>query len=237
MRLAIWNLNRCRPNTARAHRLQQGINQVNADVWVLTETSVEFSPGPEFCLLAHSANAPDRDAKQGECWVAIWSRVGGDCVQLTADLERAAAVKIDDCVVVGTVLPWLSDRRDPRLTGGALFQARLSEQAKDWQRLQAKGAICVAGDFNQDLLLTGHYYGSKNGRAALKETLSSCNLNCLTGSEDDPLADGLGQANIDHICVHEMLPLQSPPSSAWPSVGQLIGLTDHYCIYTDIGQI
>ena len=180
--------------------------------------------------------APDRSAEDGECWVAIWSRLDGSCVQLTADRERVAAAKIDDCVVVGTVLPWLSDRREPTLTGSALFRNRLSEQASDWQRLRANGALCITGDFNQDLLPTGHYYGSKNGRVALRDTLLSCHLDCLTGGEHDPLINEAGRANIDHICVHKMLTLQSPPSSAWPPVGHLKGLTDHYCIYTDIEQ-
>ena len=237
MRLATWNINRCRHNTARAGRLKERINQVNADVWVLTETHIDFSPGPGFRLLAHSDNAPDRNAEQGECWVAVWSRLDGDRIHLTAERERVAAAKIDECVVVGTVLPWLSDRRQPSLTGEALFCKRLSEQASDWLRLRAKGSLCVAGDFNQDLLPTGHYYGSKRGRVALKDTLLSCDLNCLTGGEHDPLAHELGRANIDHICVHKMLTLQSSPSSAWPPMGQLGGLTDHYCIYADIKQI
>ena len=234
MRLATWNLNRCRTGSVRANRLRKGINQVDADVWVLTETYIDFSPGPDFCLLAHSADAPDRNAKQGECWVAIWSRLDGNSVQLTADLERVAASKIDNCIVVGTVLPWLSDRREPKLTGAALFQAKLSEQASDWRKLRAEGALCVAGDFNQDLLSAGHYYGSKNGRTALKEALSLCDLDCLTSGEDDPLTAELGRANIDHICVHKMLPLSSPRSVAWPPIGDLKGLTDHYCVYADI---
>ncbi len=214
-----------------------GMSQVDADVWVLTETHAEFSPGPDFCLLAYSADAPDRNSKSGECWVAIWSRLGGHSVQLTADRERVAAAKINGCVVVGTVLPWLSDGRDSTLTGEALFRSRLSEQAGDWRRLLAEGALCVVGDFNQDLLTAGHYYGSKGGRVALKEALSSCGLDCLTSSEDDPLVGESGLATIDHICVHNMVPLSWPRSSAWPPVGQLKGLTDHYCIYTDIKQI
>lgn len=237
MRLATWNLDRCRHTTARADRLQVGMRHVDADVWVLTETHVDFSPGSDFCLLAYSADAPDRNAKSGECWVAIWSRLGGSSVQLTADCERVAAAKINNCVMVGTVLPWLSDSRDPKLTGKALFQARLSSQAADWQRLRAEGALCVAGDFNQDLLPAGHYYGSKSGRVALEEALLSCDLDCLTGGENDPLAGKSGLATIDHICVRNMVPLSIPLSSAWPSVGQLKGLTDHYCIYTNIEPI
>ena len=210
---------------------------MNADVWVLTETHVEFSPGSDFYLLAHSAEEPDRNSKSGECWVAIWSRSVGHSVQLMGDRERVAAARIDGYVVVGTVLPWLSDSRDPQLTGEALFRARLNEQVGDWRRLGAEGTICIAGDFNQDLLPAGHYYGSKGGRVALREALSSCELDCLTGGDNDPLGGGVGLANIDHICVRKMSPLSYPLSSAWPPVGQLNGLTDHYCIYADVEQV
>lgn len=234
MRLATWNLNRCRPNATRANALRKGMNHVNADVWVLTETNVEFSPGADFDLLAHSADAPDRNAENGECWVAIWSRLAGSSIQMTADCERVAAAMISGCAVVGTVLPWLSDSRDSKLTGEALFRARLSEQAEDWRQLRTGGAFCVAGDFNQDLLPAGHYYGSRGGRAALREALLSCELDCLTGGNNDPLSCAPGRANIDHICVHQMLPISYPRSSAWPPIGQLNGITDHYCIYADI---
>lgn len=239
MRLATWNLERCRSNTAkRATALRRDMHHVNADVWVLTETHVDFSPGSNFSLLAHSANAPDRNAKNGECWVAIWSRIGGHSTPLTADLERTAAAKIDDCVVIGTVLPWLSDSRDSRLRGKDLFCAKLEEQASDWQRLRAEGALCVAGDFNQDLLPTGHYYGSKGGRVALRETLSSCELDYLTGGSDDPLLGELGLATIDHICVHKMRSVNLSRSSVWPEAGQLNKqMTDHYCLYADLERI
>ena len=238
MRLATWNLNRARPNaTTRAKTLRKGMQHVNADVWVLTETHVEFSPGSDFHLLAYSADAPDRNAERGECWVAIWSRLGGHSIQLTADRERVAAAMISDCAVVGTVLPWLSDSRDPKLSGGALFCSKLCEQAEDWRRLRTEGAFCVAGDFNQDLLPEGRYYGSKRGRDALRKTLSSCDLDCLTGGDDDPLSSAPGKANIDHICVYRMLSVKEPRSSSWPPIGQLNGITDHYCIYVDIEQM
>ena len=67
------------------------MTQVDADVWVLTEGHRDFAPGSGYRLVTHSADAPDRDVARGECWVAIWSRVGGEPVGLTADLERAAA--------------------------------------------------------------------------------------------------------------------------------------------------
>lgn len=234
MRLATWNLNRCRSSAKRAIALREGMRHVDADIWVLTETYVDFSPSPNFSLLAHSVDAPDRDAENGECWTAIWSRIGGKPTRLTADLERTAAATIDGCTVVGTVLPWLTDSRNATLKGGALFRTKLKEQAKDWQRLRAEGGLCVAGDFNQDLLPVGHYYGSKEGRTTLRKVLSACELDCLTGGDDDPLSHTPKRVNIDHICVYKMRTVSAPRSSAWPPFDQLKGLTDHYCVYADI---
>lgn len=238
MRIATWNLNRCRPgSTARAAKLLDLMALVEADVWVLTETHQDFSPGPGYRLIAHSADAPDRDVDRGECWAALWSRLPAAPVELTADLERVAAARVQDAVtVVGTVLPWLTDGRTPGLRGEALFRARLAEQAADWKRLREdRGPLCVAGDFNQDLLLAGHYYGSAGGREALRVALADVDLECLTGGADDPLSGALGLACIDHICVGGLRILGRPRSTAWPAVGELSkSLTDHYGFWAEV---
>src|SRR5262245_36493386 len=128
MRIATWNLNRCRPgSSARAAKLAVLMTQIGADVWVLTETYRDFTPGADFRLAAQSAAATDRDAARGECWVAIWSRLPAEPVILMADLERVAATRVGATVAVGTVLPWLSDDRDPELSGEAVFRARLAD--------------------------------------------------------------------------------------------------------------
>jgi hypothetical protein len=238
MRVATWNLNRCRPGgSARAEQLQSRMAAVAADVWVLTETHRDFPPCPGYRLVSHSADAPDRDTGRGECWVAIWSRLPAERVELTADLERVAAARVGGyVVVVGTVLPWLADDRHPDVRGEAAFRARLAEQAADWRRLgrEPGSGLCVAGDFNQDLLTSGHYYGSKQGREALREALASAGLECLTGGEDDPLAGVQGIACIDHICVRGLRPNGPRRSTGWPVPGELPnGLTDHYGVWVE----
>ena len=93
----------------------------------------------------------------------------------------------------------------------------------------------MAGDFNQDLLLAGHHYGSSLGREALRAALTSAGLECLTGGTDDPISGPQCLASIDHICVGELLALGRPRSSAWPTPGDLPrGLTDHYGVWVDI---
>ena len=244
MRVATWNLDRCAVGEGvRATWLRDQMAQVVADVWILTETHRDFAPGQGFRLAAYSADAPDREAARGECWVAIWTREQTAPVTLTRDTERAAAVTLTGpggtpVVIVGTVLPWLADGRDPAHRGEAAFRARLADQAADWRRLlQAAGSgLCVAGDFNQDLLAAGHYYGSAGGRVFLRETLAELGLVCLTGGVDDPLKGTHGLAAIDHICVGGHLRGSGmPQSSAWPPPGELPRRrTDHYGVWADL---
>jgi hypothetical protein len=238
MRIATWNLARCRPGeSARAARLLELRSLVDADVWVLTETHREFSPGAGYRLVSQSADAPDRVFSRGECWTAIWSRLPAEPVALTADLERVAGARVQSSVtVVGTVLPWLTDLRTPGLRGEAAFKTRLAEQATDWRRLREElGPLCVAGDFNQDLRMSGHYYGSAGGRVTLRSTLASLDLECLTGGADDPLSVSGRLACIDHICVSGLRAIGTPRSTEWPAAGTLRkGLTDHYGYWADL---
>jgi hypothetical protein len=239
MRVATWNLARCSPEPSdRVAELLGWIARIDADVWVLTEMHQSFIPGPEYQLFAHSADAPDLNASNGECWVAIWSRLPAKLEDLHADLKRVAAIRMANIVVVGTVLPWLSDDHDPVLRGEAAFKARLEEQAVDWERLRTCAiGLCVIGDFNQDLLSTGHYYGSTDGRAALQRILLAARLECLTGGADDPLAGSAGLACIDHICVGGLRARGQPRSSAWPAPGELPrSLTDHYGVWADVEE-
>ena len=150
-----------------------------------------------------------RDIGNSECWVALWVRtsLAAEPVELTMDLERVAAVNVsNEVTVIGIVLPWLADNRHPEVSGEAAFKARLSEQLEDWMthRKDEASQVCVAGDFNQDLLETGHYYGSKGGRKALHEALAAARLKCLTRAANDPIPESSGKACIDHICVGGM---------------------------------
>jgi endonuclease/exonuclease/phosphatase family metal-dependent hydrolase len=209
---------------------------LDADVWVLTETRRDLAPGPEFRLVAHSEKAPDRT--EGEVWVAIWTRLDPARPVATADSERTACMQLvaesgGSLLVFGTVLPWLTDRRRDPLRGFAAFDAALQEQKADWQKLKRANPhdlVCVAGDFNQDLLEEGHYYGSTRGRAALRTALEAAGLTCMTAGTRDPVAaQWPGYACIDHICIsNEFMPTVGSVHS-WPSNAELGSrLTDHF---------
>ena len=188
-------------------------------------------PSPKAQLDQMRANISPR---RGEYWVAIWSRLAAKEIALTADLERTAAIRIADVSIVGTVLPWLSDCRTG-VSGSKAFCEQLELQKSDWIRLsQESKGLCVAGDFNQDLLIQGHYYGSQLGRTALRTALEQCKLKCITAGDDDPLGT-YGRASIDHICIRGIATKEQQPSSIWPPPGELNNsLSDHYGVYADL---
>jgi hypothetical protein len=242
--VATWNLSRVHPTEPRAQRLREYMPSVAADIWILTETWDAFTPGPNYRLVSQSAPASDRDADKGECWVAIWTRLNSVvAAPIEADQERQAAVRVRnvpqrDMLVIGTVLPWNSDPHYGAESGAKAFRQALTQQAAEWQRLQgmfANSALCVGGDFNQDLACE-HYYGSLTGKDELRQVIDRLGLECLTAGIRDPLAVIPHLASVDHLCVSGSLRPSGVASVAWPTPGTLDKkrLTDHYGVYTDI---
>jgi len=241
MKIATWNLESLNRLTQyRKKTLHSAMEKVEADVWVLTETWGEFEPLPDYNLVAQSY--PAEDLKDSDrFWVAIWVRssLASDKLEIQSLLQRdrMAAVQIknsngDGIVVVGTVLPWNSDKL---WSGADGFCAALAHQATEWNRLRETYDTCpflVAGDFNQSLP-NQLRYGSKQGAKELLETLKRQELFCLTQG-NDPLT---GKPRIDHICVSRsgMQPPFVPQVGTW-AVPLFKGkqITDHSGAYTDL---
>lgn len=249
MRIATWNLARPRPSSERRPALLDRIERIDADIWVLTETLIELSPGSDYFRAAYSSCSGDRATD--ECWVAIWARRDTRAEPIpVSDTKRAACCKLfraggGEFIVYGTVLPWLGDKSQLPLKGADAFLSALSVQQEDWRRIRASGPttpLCVAGDFNQDLLPAGHYYGSNRGRAALRSVLRDHGLICLTGESLDPIASKYAhRACIDHICLAGLPGLADQSgaplfrATVWPCEG-LLGpkLSDHFGVAIDL---
>jgi hypothetical protein len=222
--IATWNLDGARPSPgARTSRLLAEIAQVDAGVWILTETHPDFSPGTGYQRVAHSASAPDQ--AEGGCWVAIWTRMGATAEQIHLDgePERTAAIRLDragsrSLLVFGTVLPWRGDTRHASHRGAGAFERALTAQSADWDAARAMNPdadLCIAGDFNQEWSANGPV-GTVRGREALESALRSRNLRCVTGGADDPLATRGWRANIDHVVLSSGLRVQTDATRVWP---------------------
>jgi hypothetical protein len=235
LRIATWNLNRLPESSGKKQPILDQMKLIAPDIWVLTETSESFSPGVDYTLIARTGWASD--LKREECWTAIWSKVPAELVEVRIDSQRLTAMRTKEkraVLVIGTVLPWTNDPRRSA-TGAAGFCQALREQSTEWQRLKESeswAGWCVAGDFNQDLRTTGHYYGSWQGREELLHVLQRLDLKCLTGGSDDPLNGLDGHWCIDHICVGGSLrPSSEVKSVVWPHLAHeelKAAMTDHY---------
>ncbi|MDB5307531.1 MAG: hypothetical protein JWO38_1733 [Gemmataceae bacterium] len=243
MRIATWNLQSDRPLTpVREAVLRRAIDDVAADVWVVTEPREGFSPGPAYTCITESAPAADLEPRPDRRWVAIWSRRPGRRLDVTAEQDRMVAARIElpggrGVVLVGTVLPWRADQRLAPVTGAAAFRAALRAQSAAWARLRAGtgvNGLCVAGDFNQELTAPLRT-GTRAGLGAVATELDRLGLRCLTKglATGDP-----ARPVIDHICVGGgVRPTAQPPVASWPVPAVREGgrhATDHAGVFADL---
>lgn len=245
MRIATWNVDCVRPGTgARSDRIRQAIVPIDPDIWILTESHPEFSPGAGYELITHSAAAEDR--QRGGCWVAIWTKRGSSATPLPlgGEAERSAAIRLvrpdgRAILIFGSVLPWRGDTRHSEFRGATAFTRSLDRQSADWDRAREAhphDAICVAGDFNQELSGT-NLVGTKIGRAALETALAVRGLRSVTAGADDPLLKRGWRPSIDHVIVDVRLNADPALTEVWPGQYPLPpALSDHHGVRVSLSD-
>jgi hypothetical protein len=235
MKIATWNLERVEPQTPKAERQYSWIHCIDADIWIFTETDEAISPGPAYSSI--SSDEPDRPSRDSERWIQIWVRNGVISSVPSSDQARTACALVtmdtgQQCIIYGTVLPWLGSTWQ-NYSSNQAFSAALQHQQADWQRLMAAHPnvpFMLAGDFNQDLNDLP-YYGSRRNKQALRQALADSQLECLTCGDRDPVRRVTGgqHSNIDHICMSLNRGVEFVESFAWPAkLDALRGISDHF---------
>lgn len=237
MRIATWNLDRPWKNgkTRRAAAQLARIQEVNADIWILTETYSGFElPG---CL---SVASPSSDGVYdgSESAVAIWVRQDWPIKLLSATnhsvvAEVLAPMIATPLVVYGSIIPW----RDAR--PGTAWERHLAEAARQthqWQEVRESmpsHALIVGGDFNMTLHAdTG--YGTKDGRQVIRAGFDAARLSCPTAVDIRGPDFGLTRDNIDHIAVDWSLKCAVKPI-VWAGETRQEGkLSDHNGVAVDV---
>lgn len=208
MRIATWNLERPSLRSwKRLPRQRTRMAEIDADIWILTETRASISPAEGYHGL-HSPPHPLRRPDADERWVSIWSRWPLRPSGLPPDPRGAVSAVVasptGDVIVYGTVLPWANDKGDDdQARMWQIHYQQIERQAEDWRALRElhPGApLVVAGDFNQDRDGSG-WYGTHRGRGLLTQALDDVDLACVTA--EDVVATGkLRESHlIDHIAL------------------------------------
>lgn len=234
--IANWNVQRISPSQARATRIRDYCEAVDADIWILTEAHEDFAPKEGYFSVV--SGTPDRVSNPGEKWSAIWSKWPIEILDdYVTHASRCVAWRITGSpfghiIIYATVLPWKTDSRAKQSSSFQAFADAVNVQKFDWLNIQRdfpRAALILAGDFNQGLA-PWHYYGSKRKRAVLEGALVESNLIALTAMGDDPIArDSDPMACIDHICISASGDWELESTMRWPETQRpLAPLSDHF---------
>lgn len=159
-RVATWNLQRTTPHGGRKTTAQgRRMEQVNADIWVFTETFTTRLPEGGGSAV-FSPPHPDRRPDPTERWAAVWSRWPIEQLEEPRPHRRGTvaarvATPAGPVIVYGTVIPYQleTEHDDGRpAKGWAVHMAEIDRQAAEWRQLRRdhpSTPLIVAGDFNQ----------------------------------------------------------------------------------------
>lgn len=211
LRVATWNVERPKPRGWKVPPAQRRrMAEVDADIWVLTETHVDHAPTDAHRYSVFSPPHPDRRPEH-ERWAAIWSRWPMTPIEDPPPHRRGTVAAIADTpdgpvVIYGTVVAWANERNHDDGSPARMWEVHLAEldrQAAEWAAIRARHSgvpLVVAGDFNQDRDGSG-WYGTRTTRDRLTSGLERAGLVCATA--DDVVAAGLLRSHhlVDHICV------------------------------------
>ncbi len=205
LKIATWNLDRPPANGwKRAPNIKKKLDEIDADVWVLTKTHAAIGPtaGYYSACCAYDSVLTGVD----ERWVIIWSRWPVEQLA-TSQANLAVCVRVDhphkSFLVYGSVFP------DGTAKSWQAHYDAIAHQSADWLHVRQQYPnlpLCVAGDFNQNR--SGlHWYGTEHGRAQLTAALDQSKLICVTEK----------LRTIDHICLSDEFAMLAHTIHIWPS--------------------
>lgn len=244
MRIATWNVERAKPNGWKiAPAQRRRMAAVDADIWVITETHVEYAPTSEHRHVVYSPAHPERRPPV-ERWVGIWSRWPLQPVLDPPGHRRGSVAAVVETprgrvVVYGTVIAWANERHHDDGRPARMWEVHLGEIARqggEWRRLRELHPgvpLIVAGDFNQDRDGSG-WYGTAATRQRLGDVLEMARLTCVTAG--DAVAEGRLRAHhlVDHICVDTALAARADVRCWEPVDDDGQRLSDHPTVAVDL---
>lgn len=257
IRIANWNLERPKANGWKRNPLiQEKIREIDADIWILTETNAVIVPESKRDPLAGYvplASLPDTlhslgEYSRGENCTTIWSRYGIKRSVKTFDPDTAVCAEIDTplglMLVYGTILTYHGDK-GPKSNSKPWVEhdKEIGRHGDDWHQIQGlfpSTPLIVAGDFNQTRD-GSRAYCSPKGIDLLNEQLRRNNLSCLTDEDFgasgkltvSPWSKTGVRHNIDHICVTEGR-FKVQQVGAWDHFSGTQKLSDHNGVFVDL---
>ena len=189
MKIATWNLQRLDKN--KTPQILDKLVEINADIFVLTETNVCIKLNNYFCVSTDilPTDYDETKYKAGETRVSILTKYNTTTRHQTFDNYTTVCNDIEtpfgSLTVYGTIIGVFSNRQ-PR------FDNDLKGQVSDFEKIFPGKQICIAGDFNT--MFADYVYPSHKARNTLNDTFKQFALTNTTATIVD---------NVDHIVLSD----------------------------------
>jgi len=185
MRIATWNIERLK-NKSKLPLIIAEIEQVNADILVLTETDARIKLMYDFSFSTVQPNDMN-NYHPTETRVTIYTKY--EIVKYYDTFDKHTAIcaelktEIGDLIVYGTIIGIYGNRHKN-------FMQDLFYQVNDIKCLAKNNNLCIIGDFNCSF--TDNYYFTKKGRAALEDMFLNSGIKLITRTQPEC---------VDHIAI------------------------------------
>lgn len=238
IRIATWNLERPNLNGwTKNPRIIGRMQDINADLWILTETNASVSPGIDYFS---TATLPVKNYHRlGESFTAIWTKWRMLRLIPTFDASLAICAEVESpfgpMIVYGTIITYANDP-GPKNKSKQWEEHRKSilKHSDDWQRIRNDYPghhLIVGGDFNQSRDGSG-WYENKEALNLLTEALYKSELTCVTDIDMRKAGQLKKRASIDHICVSKGL---TANFSVWEGTTEdNIKMSDHNGVLVEL---
>jgi exonuclease III len=187
MRIATWNLERLIKK--KNQQILEKLNEINADILVLTETSskiqlenynfVSTEPLPNFFDNIKYDNGENRVSIFTKYKILTQYKTFDNYTTVCADIETPNG----RLTVYGSIIGVFGNRQ-PR------FDNDLNGHLTDFERLISSNMVCIAGDLN--VVFSGRPWPSRRAKDTLLNAFDKYNLTNTTSQID---------ANVDHIIL------------------------------------
>jgi hypothetical protein len=240
MRIATWNLERPDPGDNSRNRARMDkIHEVDADIWILTETHkvIDLSATHHGAATTLSYRKP----LPGESCATVWSRWPILRRIDTSDSSEAVCVEVAHpegaLLVYGSIIAYGGYKGPDGKSRMWQEHYRFIEwHARDWKQLRAdfpEHRLITGGDYNQNRD-GARWYGTRKGREMLTVAMMTAGLKCVT--EEDFVKTGKlrDRHTVDHLCLDETLAASVVTVGAWERARpDGMRLSDHSGVYVN----
>jgi exonuclease III len=219
MKIATWNVERLK-HKAKLETIVSAIDNLNADILVLTETDTAITPTGFKNIISTAKLIEIEPKKYAETEQRVSIFTNYEIVNSFETFDKYTAVcaelktDLGNLKVYGTIIGIYGNRNEN-------FNLDLAKQIIDFEKLSKDNNLCIIGDYN--ISFADNYYFTVFGREELNKSFELNNIELATRERKEC---------IDHIAISKkIIENKNFEIAEW---NESKSLSDHKGIYINI---